>query len=788
MSVVLPINVDDRFRLLTASGGQTVLAITFPWQDDSDIALFKMVGDSWADLANPADYVLTGAGTPGGGSATLTTPAADGDEYLVLGVAVLDRLSSIVRDGRFSSKNIDDELDRNRIIQQEQARDLKRAYLAPLGSVGGLFLASEAGQFLIRDQDGNIIGSDPPDGAGNMNTAVYDPDLVHGAALSRIPVQPEAFGALANGVANDNAAILSAANFAVARNRPLLLTDGKTYLFQQLTLPASLVITGNGVLRSNAALTVAGDVTLTLGNNTIAESVRFSTPGTETNTDFMVVGAGSRIARLDCRADAQRAGGGVRLVDPNSTFIGYFVGEKIDRPFHFQNTSTTTAATGAFVGFLDIKDYVRGFRADFTAFHVGGAYMRGRSANASKSPGHNGVLIVGCPDWYFGPHEIADAGEHAFRIGGSEVAASQTKNYRIGEAIYRRPGGCGFKVNPTMLVSAGVTEKAENGIHAGYVVIDGGDGSLAGNEEIARITHVDGLEIGYAIGRTDNETFSGQYALQMNDAKRVTIGTLGGTNINAGFINIDGTSDVDGVATFGGDVTDLKIGRVFGKCAGNNGIAVNTAFNVGDISIGLDMVSGFATNLLLWSAGTVTDKIELHGTVGGSVAPALSGVPANDNFVFDLCFGNTRGRGARGGALRMTAAHEIMATAFDPASTTEPPRNFVANNSRIAAGSAVLGGGLEATRMASTRRAAAIVPRQGSADDKEVGWAVYVGDTNSTANEALLLFALFQHTGRPSFPMLAPLTAYADNAAATAGGLAVGEFYRDTNGIVRIRF
>lgn len=133
MSVVLPINEDDRFRIITASAGQTVLAVNFPWQDDNDISLFKGVNGAWVALTNPAGYALTGAGLPTGGSATLTTPAAAGDQYLAVGAAVLDRLSSIVRDGRFNSKNIDDELDRNRIIQQEQARDLGRAVKVGFG-------------------------------------------------------------------------------------------------------------------------------------------------------------------------------------------------------------------------------------------------------------------------------------------------------------------------------------------------------------------------------------------------------------------------------------------------------------------------------------------------------------------------------------------------------------------------------------------------------------------------------------------------------------------------------
>ncbi len=137
MSVVLPINPDDRYRIITASAGQTVLAISFPWQDNNDVDLLKADADGyWVPLSTPADFSLAGAGNPSGGSATLTVAALAGDRFLALGSAVLDRLSSIVRDGKFSSKLIDDEFDRNRIIQQEQSRDLDRAVKVDFGESG----------------------------------------------------------------------------------------------------------------------------------------------------------------------------------------------------------------------------------------------------------------------------------------------------------------------------------------------------------------------------------------------------------------------------------------------------------------------------------------------------------------------------------------------------------------------------------------------------------------------------------------------------------------------------
>lgn len=137
MSVVLPIETDDRYRIITATLGQTVLAIPFPWQDDNDVRVCIQSDDGdWLTLSNPTNYVLSGAGQPGGGSATLTLAASEGDKFLVQGIAILERTTSIVRSGRFSSSSMDGELDRNRIIQQEQARDFRRSLKSEIGQEG----------------------------------------------------------------------------------------------------------------------------------------------------------------------------------------------------------------------------------------------------------------------------------------------------------------------------------------------------------------------------------------------------------------------------------------------------------------------------------------------------------------------------------------------------------------------------------------------------------------------------------------------------------------------------
>lgn len=138
MSVVFPINPDDRFEEYTATAAQTVFSVPFPFQDNRDITVIKIPVATGiaATLTLTTDYSLTGAGTAGPGSMTLVAAAAAGDKFRLIGSAVLDRLTSIVRDGRYSSRAQDDEHDRHRLIQQELAAGVARSIKADYGQTG----------------------------------------------------------------------------------------------------------------------------------------------------------------------------------------------------------------------------------------------------------------------------------------------------------------------------------------------------------------------------------------------------------------------------------------------------------------------------------------------------------------------------------------------------------------------------------------------------------------------------------------------------------------------------
>lgn len=162
MSAILPIEEDPRFRISTATDGQTEFAVPFPFQANADIVVLKIADGVETVLEEAEDYTLTGAGLEAGGTVTLLQPAEAGWQIVRSGKVVLDRLSSIVRGGKYDSKATDDDLDRIIIALQEVQRDLARAFMVKLGGAGGVVVPGSAGHMAIFDADGNIVGGDDP--------------------------------------------------------------------------------------------------------------------------------------------------------------------------------------------------------------------------------------------------------------------------------------------------------------------------------------------------------------------------------------------------------------------------------------------------------------------------------------------------------------------------------------------------------------------------------------------------------------------------------------------------
>lgn len=228
MSAVLPIEEDPRFRLYTATAGQTQFAVSFPFQQDGDITLFSRdLSSGWAEIS-PVLYDIAGAGTVNGGMVTFLAGRADGEELLVLGTTVLDRLGSIVRDGRFNSRLTDDEFDRSRLIQQELRRDADRALKTDFGG-DGLTIDPDIGDGDTLIRHGNRLSKGPnaadiAAAQGNAETAV----AAAGAAVTAKNIAVESAEAAAKWATEDEDVPVASGLFSAyhwARKAAALVTN-----------------------------------------------------------------------------------------------------------------------------------------------------------------------------------------------------------------------------------------------------------------------------------------------------------------------------------------------------------------------------------------------------------------------------------------------------------------------------------------------------------------------------------------------------------------------------------
>lgn len=553
----------------------------------------------------------------------------------------------------------------------------------------------------------------------------------------------------------------------------------KLYAFSQIVIPDGLHLSAAGATFRHDGSSTGVQFAVTFGNGVRFDQLGISTPGTETAIDLVKIGDGVIGSLLFVTSDVARIGGGImsRGQDVVIDAINCF---NIDRPLHLFNPDLIPT-TGTMIGSLRAVCYVRGLRVDNCSGRVGQVRLSVTSPNATlMNPGQNGVLIVGAPDLDLGDCWIENAPEHTIRVGGS-APGTQTKNLRIGKVVAIRSNGCVIKINPSLLVAPGQTETCDSVQIGDVLAVDACNGMPAGNREILRITHARVVSIGHVVAVADETSASGQFGLLINDSRDVQIASLGGV-FYSGFVNLSGTSDVDGVNTFAGPVLGLRIGRLHGSAPGNNAITVNGNIDYGDVHIHIDGIKGFTLNVFRFDGtGVLQDIFLLTGWVSASAGFGFVNTPANDNFQIDLSHGLKRVLGRASGPSR-NGAFEITPPPF--ANGTGPANGLIVNSSRAAAGNGLYGGAIEFTRLGSARRACAIVPRQGSADDKEVGLDFFVGDSNSTANEAMVLALSLLFTGR--LQLSPDLVTYADNAAALAAGLAPRTVYWTPTGEMRI--
>lgn len=164
MSVVFPIEDAPAYQVSTTTEGQTEFAISWPWQDDADVVVVKIVDDVATTLTIAEDYTLSGAGEAAGGTLTLVVEAEAGWQILRYRQSVLARLASVTLGGKYSTAQTDKDFDRALLIAQELHRDMQRALRVPFGSTAGAAVPGTAGKVPLWTADGGLSGDGPDAG------------------------------------------------------------------------------------------------------------------------------------------------------------------------------------------------------------------------------------------------------------------------------------------------------------------------------------------------------------------------------------------------------------------------------------------------------------------------------------------------------------------------------------------------------------------------------------------------------------------------------------------------
>jgi hypothetical protein len=98
---------------------------------------------------------------------------------------------------------------------------------------------------------------------------------------------------------------------------------------------------------------------------------------------------------------------------------------------------------------LDIRSYSRGlFVRHASAIRVNRAKIVGRSPTSNQKPGNNGILVSATTDLIIRNVEVADAGEHGIRVGGSYGGEPESRRLAFYNVAVYRSGRSGVKLNP----------------------------------------------------------------------------------------------------------------------------------------------------------------------------------------------------------------------------------------------------------------------------------------------------------------------------------------------------
>lgn len=261
------------------------------------------------------------------------------------------------------------------------------------------------------------------------------------------------YGVTGDGTTDDRAALLNAANAAVALGYPLVIPSGFTCaLASTLILPAGLRLNTNGAKFQALAQTGRAPQVQIASNTTVTGGIFITTLGGINGSGLTIQGATNvRIDVVD--VESTLTGQGSANVRDNALNINGSSYVTIDRvrlknydfPLGVENVPNLT------INWIECDTYVKAlWLRDTPRLRIHGGWVRGVSPNASYLPGHNGVLVEAtapAEDIRINNVTVYDAQEHGFRTSGP----AQIKNIWFNNCAAINCTGTGFKILGSLL-------------------------------------------------------------------------------------------------------------------------------------------------------------------------------------------------------------------------------------------------------------------------------------------------------------------------------------------------
>lgn len=158
---------NDRKERFIATAGQTVFPYDFPIYAAADLQVRRERAGAITLLTLGTDYSVTGVQNQTGGNVVLTTGANAGDIIVILSAMSTARAAQFVNGGDLAAAALEAELNRIRILFQQNARDGRNALLFPPTDPAMQDLppiALRANRFLAFDGNGQPYAATPAAG------------------------------------------------------------------------------------------------------------------------------------------------------------------------------------------------------------------------------------------------------------------------------------------------------------------------------------------------------------------------------------------------------------------------------------------------------------------------------------------------------------------------------------------------------------------------------------------------------------------------------------------------